>query len=237
MRTRSAVCRWSDVGSLGSRARSVCTCQVLRPRRVAQVLALALLDILPSATQTASAPGISFLSRLNGWPARSPADASPTSSRMPAHGSGPMWFAIPSSWWTRTTYSLPVSRRTRVKTPTLAARVEYPGTIAYHESQIILRTNVSVPRKRIIFSTFFRCMSFHTGWVNNDILPHSPHVRCSPYCVQESDRKIFSLGKNPRRCRLYIRSLPWHCAAQLVALCQSLHFTSQQNLQIRVAGP
>jgi len=31
---------------------------------------------------------ISFLSRLNGWPARSPADASPTSSRLPAHGSG-----------------------------------------------------------------------------------------------------------------------------------------------------
>ena len=32
-----------------------------------------------------------FLSRLNGWPARPPADASPTSSRMPAHGLGPMW--------------------------------------------------------------------------------------------------------------------------------------------------
>src|SRR5208337_2920959 len=63
-------------------------CQVLRPRRAALAIALALLDILPSATQTASAPGISFLSRLNGWPARSPADASPTSSRMPAHGSG-----------------------------------------------------------------------------------------------------------------------------------------------------
>ena len=55
--------------------RSMRACQVLRPRRVAQVLALALLDILPSTTQTASAPGISFLSRLNGWPARSPADA------------------------------------------------------------------------------------------------------------------------------------------------------------------
>ena len=66
-----------------------------RPRRAGQVLALALLDMLPSTTQTASAPGTSFLSRLNGWPARSPADASPTSSRMPAHGSGPMWFAIP----------------------------------------------------------------------------------------------------------------------------------------------
>jgi hypothetical protein len=44
-----------------------------------------------------------------------PADASPTSSRMPAHGLGPMWVATPSSQWTCTTYSLPVSRRTRVK--------------------------------------------------------------------------------------------------------------------------
>ena len=64
------------------------------PRRVGQVLALALLDILPSTTQTVSAPGISFLLRLNGWPAHSPTDASPTSSRMPAlcfYGS--QWFA------------------------------------------------------------------------------------------------------------------------------------------------
>src|SRR6516162_399621 len=89
--------RWSTVRPPGSRTGSVHACQVLRPRRVAQALALARLDILPSATQTASAPGISFLSRLNGWPARSPADASPTSSRMPAHGSGSMWFATPSS--------------------------------------------------------------------------------------------------------------------------------------------
>ena len=52
------------------------------------------------------------LSRLNGWPIRSPADASPVSSRMPAHGSGPMWVATPSLRRTRTVYSLPVSRRT-----------------------------------------------------------------------------------------------------------------------------
>jgi hypothetical protein len=52
------------------------------------------------------------LSRLNGWPACSPADASPTPSRMPAHGLGPMRVANPSSWWTFTSYSLPVSRRT-----------------------------------------------------------------------------------------------------------------------------
>ena len=50
--------------------------------------------------------------RLNGWPIRSPTDASPTSSRTPAHGSGATWIATPSSQWTFTTYSLPVSRRT-----------------------------------------------------------------------------------------------------------------------------
>ena len=48
-----------------------------------------------------------------------PTDASPASSRMTAHGLGPMWFATPSSQWTCTTYSLPVSRRTRVKTRNL----------------------------------------------------------------------------------------------------------------------
>src|SRR5215472_754231 len=65
----------------------------------------------PTSCRSPGAP------RLNGWPARSPADASPTSSRMPAHGLGPMWVATPSSQWTCTTCSLPVSRRTRVKSP------------------------------------------------------------------------------------------------------------------------
>ena len=37
------------------------------------------------------------LSRLDGWPAHTPADASPTPSREPAHGSGPMRIATPSS--------------------------------------------------------------------------------------------------------------------------------------------
>ena len=35
-------------------------------------------------------------------------DASPTLSRVPAHGSGPMRFAAPSPWGTFTSYSLPV---------------------------------------------------------------------------------------------------------------------------------
>ncbi len=68
--------------------------------------------VLPSATVTTSAPGTIALSRPNGWAARSPADASPVPSRARARGSGPMWFATPSSGWTRTISSSPVSRRT-----------------------------------------------------------------------------------------------------------------------------
>src|SRR5277367_5807731 len=64
---------------------------------------------------TSSAPGTIFLSRLNGWPVYSPADASPAPSRATTHGSGPMWVAIPSSQRTCTVYSLPVSRRTTCK--------------------------------------------------------------------------------------------------------------------------
>jgi len=75
-------------------------------------LAMARSAVLPSALRTASAPRTEWLSRLNGWPACSPTDASPTPSRLPAHGSGPMRFATPSSQWTCTTYPLPVSRRT-----------------------------------------------------------------------------------------------------------------------------
>jgi hypothetical protein len=37
------------------------------------------------------------LSRLNGWPMRSPVNASPISSRILAHDSGSMRFATPSS--------------------------------------------------------------------------------------------------------------------------------------------
>jgi hypothetical protein len=37
------------------------------------------------------------LSRLNGWPAHTPADASPVPSRVLAHGSGPMRIATHSS--------------------------------------------------------------------------------------------------------------------------------------------
>src|SRR5258708_6607277 len=51
-----------------------------------QALAMVRLFVLPSALETASAPG-SRLSRLNGWPMPSPTDASSPSSRTPTHGS------------------------------------------------------------------------------------------------------------------------------------------------------
>ena len=52
--------------------------------------------VLPSVILTTSAPETILLSRLHGWPVRSPADASPTPSRVPTHGSGPVWIATPS---------------------------------------------------------------------------------------------------------------------------------------------
>jgi hypothetical protein len=55
-----------------------------------------------------------FISWLNGWPMRSPADASPLASRPAMHGLGPMRVVTPSSQWTFTTYSLPASRRTEI---------------------------------------------------------------------------------------------------------------------------
>src|ERR1700738_819624 len=65
--------------------------------------------MLSSAKPNTPTPGTFKLSRLNGWPMCSPTDASPASSRMPTHGSGPMGIATPSLQWTFTTYSLPVS--------------------------------------------------------------------------------------------------------------------------------
>ena len=67
--------------------------------------------VLPSATNRVGARDINSFAAQ--WlactlPCRRFADT----SRMPAHDSGPMWFATSSPQWTCTTYSLPVSRRT-----------------------------------------------------------------------------------------------------------------------------
>ena len=75
----------------------------------------------------------SVISRLNGWPVCSPADASPLPSRADTHGSGPMRIATPSSQWTCTTYSLPVSRRTNytgsipLRVPTVTESQDQPN--------------------------------------------------------------------------------------------------------------
>src|SRR4051812_37556538 len=78
------------------------------PRRVGRRLALSPPSVLPSVLSNTSAPRLLKFSRLNGWPMCSPTDASPTPSRVPTHGSGPVRIAIPSPWWTFTSYSLPV---------------------------------------------------------------------------------------------------------------------------------
>jgi len=93
----------------GSRTKSFHTCQGLRPRRAGRPLALTRPSMSPSVILTTSAPDTFKLSRLNGWPMRSPTDASTQPSRIASQGSGPMRFATPSSWRTFTTYSLPVS--------------------------------------------------------------------------------------------------------------------------------
>ena len=88
MRTRSATCLWSDVGSPGSRARNFRTCQCLRPRRAVWALAISRPSVLLSVNGTTSAPEMRQLSRLNGWPMRSPVNASLMPSRAAAHELG-----------------------------------------------------------------------------------------------------------------------------------------------------
>ena len=88
---------WPIARSPGSRARSVRTCQGLRPRRAGRALAITRPSVLPSAVSNdVGTRDQNFRGSMAGLHA-SPADASPTPSRMPAHGSGPMWFATPSS--------------------------------------------------------------------------------------------------------------------------------------------
>src|SRR5260221_4574164 len=107
MRTAPCLLKRPSRRSPGSRAKSVPTCQVLRPRRVGQALALTFLSVLPSATLTSSAPRTNLkISRLNGWPANSPVNASSRTSRCVTHDSGPVWLAIPLLLRTFTFYSL-----------------------------------------------------------------------------------------------------------------------------------
>jgi hypothetical protein len=49
----------------------------------------------PSASLNSVGAPDCLISRLNGWPALSPVNASTATSRPPPHDSGPGWFAIP----------------------------------------------------------------------------------------------------------------------------------------------
>ena len=109
MRTARGTPQRPVMGPPGSRSTwSLRTCQCLRPRRADRALTLTRPFVLPSGRATPSASRDEVLSRLNGWPARPPADASPPPLRATAHGSGPVWFATPSLQRTFTSYSLPV---------------------------------------------------------------------------------------------------------------------------------
>jgi hypothetical protein len=85
------------LSSPGSRTKSIRTCQGRRPRRVeaaARNNPPARVDFRLRNDVGTRDPKVS---RLNGWPMRTPPDASPTPSRVPTYGLGPMWFATPSS--------------------------------------------------------------------------------------------------------------------------------------------
>jgi hypothetical protein len=87
--------------------------QGLRPRGANTLLALTKRIVLPSMQVDAvGAPVLNLFSRLNAWPAFFPVNASPVPLRTPAHDSGPMWLAKPSSYGTFIHCFLPVSRRT-----------------------------------------------------------------------------------------------------------------------------
>ena len=70
--------------------------QVLRPRGVHRAArANAAGDVAFRLVRRRRHPE-AVISRLNGWPARTPINASPPPSQTPAHDSGPSWIATPS---------------------------------------------------------------------------------------------------------------------------------------------
>ena len=86
------------------------TCQVLRPRRTgASACVGAPAHVAFHVKDRVGVRNRKPFSRLNGWPMRTPVNASPPPSRATAHDSGPLWFATPSVQWTFTIYSSPVS--------------------------------------------------------------------------------------------------------------------------------
>ncbi len=68
-------------------------------------------------THIVSAPELICIAQLNTWLARTPVNASAMALLPLPHDSGPMWLATPSSYDSFIHYTLPVSRRFRVRLP------------------------------------------------------------------------------------------------------------------------
>src|SRR5262249_39562474 len=79
------------------------------------------------------------------------------------------------------------------KTPAPAAHVETSRRNCAPWSRIVLRARCSIPCRRIVFSTFLRCMSFHTGWVRSG---HHPSPNQCP--LYPSKRTRADIGHRPR---------------------------------------
>jgi hypothetical protein len=145
-------------GSLNTE--SLRTCQVLRPRRTGRALAMTRPQpMLPSARTTASASGIkTFRSSMAGLCA-----PLPTLRACARTARGTTRFATPSSLWTFTIYSLPVSRRIR---PRLQMR-HRPDFCPSHETN----------RHHVEFT--------NSSGVENAVIGQSPicHTRESGYPV------------------------------------------------------
>ena len=72
------------------------------------MLARAHPPMLPSAMLNDVGTPVAIISQLNTQPACAPVNASPTVSRLPAHDSGPGWFATPFLCDSFIHYSTPV---------------------------------------------------------------------------------------------------------------------------------
>jgi hypothetical protein len=72
-----------------------------------------------------------------------------------------------------------------METPALAGHVEASQSNCISESQIILHTRRSMPCWRIVFSTFRRCMSFHT-WGNSGIGTLTRSASAASFCSAKS---------------------------------------------------
>ena len=101
---------WPGERSPGSRARSVRTCQGLRPRGIGPALALTRRPCCLPQRRRRRHPGLLFRGSMAGLCV--PLSTLRDRPRGPfAHDSGPVWLATPSLYETSTRYSLPVSRR------------------------------------------------------------------------------------------------------------------------------